>query len=329
MGAHQPVYFGWQPYLLLATVASCIQAITGCYLLYVIASLYHQLLNINLAFPQWTTRMFISYALIVILCNAVGTAFIFANNELRWSALRVIGISTSFTIAGGHTLLILANLKRMLLMQNNISHGATANSASKDRSFNAPRKTASFPKIQKLKLQQQQQADPEGTAITNRKPESHTDSLFNSARVHQSEQGRSHQHETYREDEEKKGRNASERLFRSLRVSPINVERTGVPSAVSPRQDLTTGITVKRPNTRKLDLLLLAGFVLWLVGSVILVFFVIVLAFSESSSRFSDSVDDESTQYSIGADILYYFSVLLVYFYQYFARIPRSKVGST
>eukprot|EP00466_Bigelowiella_natans_P011341 jgi/Bigna1/72171/fgenesh1_pg.18_\ len=179
----------WQPYLLLATVASCIQAITGCYLLYVIASLYHQLLNINLAFPQWTTRMFISYALIVILCNAVGTAFIFANNELRWSALRVIGISTSFTIAGGHTLLILANLKRMLLMQNNISHGATANSASKDRSFNAPRKTASFPKIQKLKLQQQQQADPEGTAITNRKPESHTDSLFNSARVHQSEQG--------------------------------------------------------------------------------------------------------------------------------------------
>eukprot|EP00466_Bigelowiella_natans_P020473 jgi/Bigna1/87784/estExt_fgenesh1_pg.C_240086 len=114
LGAHNPLYFGWRPYLILNTFVLIMDAFIGCYLLYVLSSLYYTSMHHTLEFPRWTKWLFAFYGTIAIVCNVVATILILILDSLAWTTLRVSGIAFLIILAGGNTVFILLKLRTLL-----------------------------------------------------------------------------------------------------------------------------------------------------------------------------------------------------------------------
>eukprot|EP00468_Gymnochlora_sp_CCMP2014_P000008 CAMPEP_0167740180 /NCGR_PEP_ID=MMETSP0110_2-20121227/128_1 /TAXON_ID=629695 /ORGANISM="Gymnochlora sp., Strain CCMP2014" /LENGTH=267 /DNA_ID=CAMNT_0007624033 /DNA_START=142 /DNA_END=945 /DNA_ORIENTATION=- len=114
LGAHEPLYFGWQAYLVLSAVTNVMSALIGLYVTYSIARANYIAANLGGEFPSWSELFFKLLAVFLSLCNVVSVIVVLATDHSDVNALRHVSITVLALFISGYLEYSFISLRRQV-----------------------------------------------------------------------------------------------------------------------------------------------------------------------------------------------------------------------
>ncbi|GAB5371213.1 hypothetical protein AAMO2058_001560100 [Amorphochlora amoebiformis] len=85
LGAHDPVFFGWEAFLVFQLLTNTITLVTVLYLTYEIAKANYVAVNLKTRIPWWTKRVYSIVCIGCIVCNGISRIVVLSNGSSQAS----------------------------------------------------------------------------------------------------------------------------------------------------------------------------------------------------------------------------------------------------
>ncbi|GAB5355708.1 hypothetical protein AAMO2058_000228600 [Amorphochlora amoebiformis] len=328
LGAHEPLYYGWEAYLVLASVVNVLLALGCLWLSYVITTVSYAALNLQSKLPKSMRVTYVLFSALTVIIQLVGLLLTLIMDELRYNSMR--HFSNVLVVCFAGTYLETSLVKLWGEIQEMPSRHPSATGENRDRSRFVTRFESRFV-TDESRFGVERSGNPVGIRAECPSPLSRTSRLSRTPTARRcslpstssprTPKASTAVPRTSSTDQEEKTAVLREAKEHRRRVS--NSARNHKPSQSQYRTKMQKKNEIMKKVVRKVwHMIIIVPFIIFLTF--------VVLAYSGVSQlleggSYADSSKEYSDKYSLFEDISLWSNLVVAWFFQYYGVLKSPK----
>mmetsp|Transcript_6319 Transcript_6319/g.8795 ORF Transcript_6319/g.8795 Transcript_6319/m.8795 type:complete len:382 (+) Transcript_6319:63-1208(+) len=176
LGVHEPLFFGWQFYLVGTAVIMILAMDTFLYLALVFSSALYTITNRSSLSPSKGPTLIIFGIFLVTTVQIISVTGVLITNEFSWNSGRHLALALAMLIGGGYFIYSLHRLRRMIMKtrQNLVSvpmdDPKSGMSSQKTKVDGSSLRTMKQQNVNKMKTSRDNSFNPPGSLVSGNSP---------------------------------------------------------------------------------------------------------------------------------------------------------------
>mmetsp|Transcript_6317 Transcript_6317/g.8793 ORF Transcript_6317/g.8793 Transcript_6317/m.8793 type:complete len:383 (+) Transcript_6317:63-1211(+) len=320
LGVHEPLFFGWQFYLVGTAVIMILAMDTFLYLALVFSSALYTITNRSSLSPSKGPTLIIFGIFLVTTVQIISVTGVLITNEFSWNSGRHLALALAMLIGGGYFIYSLHRLRRMIMKtrQNLVSvpmdDPKSGMSSQKTKVDGSSLRTMKQQNVNKMKTSRDNSFNPPGSLVSGNSPRFSTAPSGAPRSLPPTRQGSSHESKysiTSKQQLLRIDRSLSTKTKISKKSSPHHSIGTVDNHMVSTHNDIENKVILKMKR-----LLVVAYTLLPTIFVVSIITFVMQ---AQASDTYSEIIKIENRRYDPFFDIISFAAVLTTGSFLYYA----------